>query len=149
MTETDRVALINAIATREGNARQLANRFGTTVDDLRLFVTHNREAITLAKEALVTDEEEDSRDVSPMQLAELWITNKYDRLERYQAVADHLCRLALIDGVYDPVVLRELRSYMMAAANELGQLLHRGSGEGNSGDSLSIDIGGVDMDTMR
>lgn len=145
MTEADRIALINAIATREGNARQLANRFGTTTDELRSFVADNREAIELTKQALGSTEESGD-EVTPTQLGELWISNKYDRLQRYQKVADYLFENY---KTLDPVVLRELRSYMMAAANELGQLLHRGSGEGNSGDTLSIDIAGVDMDTMR
>jgi predicted transcriptional regulator len=149
MTPVDRVAIINAIASREGTAQQIAGWYGYTVDELRVFTAKEMEAIKLAREAYEAsnEEEEDSDVVTPSQLSELWIGNKFARLKRYELVADHLMKEAL--RVPDATVLRELRSYMMAAANELGQLLHRGSGDAGAGDRLSVDIQGVDMESMR
>ncbi len=45
--------------------------------------------------------------------------------------------------------VRELRSYMQLAANELGQLLHRGAGDAGDGSYLSVDINGVNMENLR
>ena len=147
LSETDRALLINAIAGREGTARKLAKRFGTTVEDLKSFVEENREAIELAKEAL-GESEQDSDEPTPTQLSELWIASKFDRLLKLQRVADLLYD-QIADGVNDPTVLREFRSYTYAAANELGQLLHRGSGDSGSGDTVSYEISNVDMEALR
>jgi hypothetical protein len=151
LTPADHIALVNAIATREGNAKQIALWYGTTVDELRSFVEEHRGEIEQAKleiEASSKDSESPN-EVTPTELGELWIGNKFARLQRYERIADKLYKEAMEHGIgADSTVLRELRSYMVAAANELGQLLHRGSGETGT-DSLSVDIQGVDMENLR
>lgn len=149
LSESDRLELVNAIASREGTARQLSNRFGVTIEDLQSFVEENARVLELAREALGKEFEEDSEDgePTPTDLQELWISQKIERLTRYQAVADHLYEYAT--STVDPTALRELRAYMMAAANELGQLLHRGSGENAAGDSVSYEFPGVDTGKLR
>jgi hypothetical protein len=150
LTPADHIALVNAIATREGNAKQLAQWYGTTVDKLRSFVEEHRGEIEQAKleiEASSKDNESPN-EVTPTELGELWIGNKFARLQRYENIANKLYDDAMSMSVPDSTVLRELRSYMVAAANELGQLLHRGSGETGT-DSLSVDIQGIDMENLR
>lgn len=141
------LAMIRAIARREGTATELAKRFNVSTHNLRAFTTANLEAITeVATPAPAADT------VSPTQLDELWITNKFERLKRLQDVADETYN-AIKDGSDSTaelaVVIREFRSYLMLAANELGQLLHRGSGDSGTDDSLSVEITGVDMDSLR
>lgn len=141
------LAMIRAIARREGTATELAKRFNVSTHNLRAFTTANLEAITeVATPAPTADT------VSPTQLDELWITNKFERLKRLQDVADETYN-AIKDGSDSTaelaVVIREFRSYLMLAANELGQLLHRGSGDSGTDDSLSVEITGVDMDSLR
>jgi hypothetical protein len=82
----------------------------------------------------------------------MWITNKAQRLQRLQRVAD----IAYDDIVSGGLVgaelataVREFRSYLTSAANELGQLLHRGAGDSGTGDYLSVELNGVDMDSLR
>lgn len=149
MTEMDRQTLINAIARREGTASQLAERFGYSVNYLVKFVNNNTDEIALRADHFAERPDDDvpSGTVTPTQLDELWITKKFERLLRYQNVCDRLYREAKTDN--DPTILRELRSFMLAAANELGQLQHRGSGDAGTGDSLSVDIQGVDMEALR
>lgn len=144
LTPMDKATLINAIANREGTARELAHRYGTTVDELRAFTSKHRQEIEEAKQ----ESEEWSDEVTPLQLDQMWISNKHARLQRYQDIANELYAQAM-QGSTDSTVLRELRSYMLAAANELGQLLHRGSGDGNTGDTLSVDFNGVDIETLK
>jgi hypothetical protein len=141
---------VNAIATREGNAKQIALWYGTTVDELRSFVEEHRGEIEQAKleiEASSKDSESPN-EVTPTELSELWIGNKFARLERYETIANKLYKHLNDEEITDSTALRELRSYMVAAANELGQLLHRGSGETGT-DSLSVDIQGIDMENLR
>lgn len=97
--------------------------------------------------------DENPAEVTPQQLADLWITSKFERLKRMQQVAEVTEKLIGYGTQLAPAELataiREYRSYMMLAANELGQLLHRGAGDSGEGDSLNVSIQGVDMDTMR
>lgn len=148
---SDRQALILAIANREGTARELANKFGVSVRFLKSFVEQHREAIELAR--TLTHTKEASKELALLaqeatSLAELWISEKHKRIMVYQAVAERLYVLVM-EGVTDPTVLRELRSYLMAVANELGQLLHRGQGDTGNGDSVNFIIEGVDTDVLR
>jgi hypothetical protein len=135
--------LIAAIARREGTARQLAERFDRTTDELREFVkTHNS-----AIENFLNSNVDDESVVTPTQLDELWISNKFERLRRYETICDSLFKVC--QDTPDAVALRELRSYLLAASNELGQLMHRGSGDAGTGDSLHVEIQGIDLDNLR
>jgi hypothetical protein len=85
-------------------------------------------------------------------LDELWITNKFERLKRLQDLAE----LQFQDAAHGDLVgadlstaLREFRSYLALAANELGQLLHRGSGESGTHEMLNVNIEGIDMEQLR
>lgn len=148
LTPADRIALIHAIATREGTAKEIAEWYGTKVSTLRKFVEANREEIEqVAEQAQALQEETDSSVVTPDQLDELWITQKAARLARYQKIADLLFE-EMVQGGRDSTTLREFRSYLTTAANELGQLLHRGSGDAGT-DQLSVDIQGVDLEDLR
>lgn len=148
LSDADLRSLLNAIALRQGKARELAERYKTTVEELREFVDLNHDELTSIREAYEARKEEQSdSDISPEQLDDLWITNKYERLQRYQDVAETLYG-EFQEGSRDPAVMRELRFYMQAVANELGQLLHRGSGETGS-DTLSVDIMGVDFNNLK
>lgn len=148
MERDEHKKLIRAIALREGTARQLAERFGITTQGLRRFAEKYMHEIENWE-----DPEEDPSGVTPQQLEDLWIANKYERLKRMQEVAEVTAELIQFGRQLAPAELataiREYRSYMMLAANELGQLLHRGSGDSGQGDTLSVSIEGVDMDTMR
>lgn len=86
---------------------------------------------------------------TPKQLDDLWLTNKFERLKRIQFLADGMYE-SIVSGAYygDATLMREYRSYLMLAANELGQLLHRGAGD-SGGDTLSVDIQGIDMENLR
>lgn len=150
----DRAALITAIATREGTAKQIAKWYDVTVTELREFVEKNREAIEMAKEAIDIAEVEPTalNELTPKDLDELWITQKASRLHRYEVIADSLfeqIQSGQSSGSDLSTVLREFRSYLMAAANELGQLLHRGSGENSMGDTMGVDIQGVNIENLR
>lgn len=152
LTDADRQSLINAIAYREGTAKQIAQWFATTVTELRSFVSEYKEEIEQVRQVALASEKE-SEDginegtVTPTQLSDLWIANKFERLQRYQEVTDKLYK-EFTQGSRDAAVMRELRFYLQAVANELGQLLHRGSGESGS-DSLSVDIQGVELDNLK
>lgn len=149
LNSSERQALILAIASREETAEELAERFGHSVKELQTFTERNLAAIQVASEALEEDPDRAPIDVvTPASLAELWISNKTDRLTRYQNVADRLYEYTM-SGSPDATVLRELRFYMLAAANELGQLLHRGSGESAEGDRLQVEFTGVDPDVFK
>jgi len=146
LTPADEQLLINAIATREGTTKQLAGWYGLTIPELQSFVEENKALLVRVREEAKASEE-DTNAVTPSQLSDLWIGKKVERLSRYQVVADKLYEAAK-DGTTDATVLRELRFYMVAAANELGQLLHRGSGESGI-DSLSVDMQGVDIGDLK
>ena len=139
---SERQKLIIAIASKERTAQELAADFGHTVAELQEFTSKNIKAIKRAHDVL--EHESASIDVvTPESLSELWISNKTERLTRYQKIADRLYQDAMKFSP-DATVLRELRFYMLAAANELGQLLHRGSGESGDGDKLQVEFKGVD-----
>lgn len=143
LSEREHKQLINAIAIKEGNARYISNKYNRSVDWLKEFVKQHKEELEEAREALSIEDTE----LTPSQLGELWISNKNERLRRYQAIADELYKEAMDDPT-DATVLREFRSYLAAVANELGQFLHRGSGEGNLDDTLGVEIEGVDMSKL-
>lgn len=147
LTTDERTGLLIDIASRAAKANMLAKQYGCTVAELQAFVAENAVALTGMRERMEREETESDDTVTPTQLEELWISNKFERLKRYQEIADRLYSDALTSN--DATVLRELRSFMLAAANELGQLLHRGSGESGTGDTLSVDIQGVDIDQLR
>jgi hypothetical protein len=154
LSNVDRQSLINAIANREGTARELAKWYGISTAELRAFLEQNREAVEMARTALDVAQEDSSNDldVSPRDLAELWITNKGERLNRYEIVADYLLKEIMrqrLSGADLSTALREFRSYAIAAANELGQLLHRGAGEGAGGDTMSVDIQGISVENLQ
>lgn len=136
--------LIHAIASKEGNALYISQKFDLAVDWLKKFVEENKEELAQVRETLSKEDTEPS----PAQLGELWISNKTERLQRYQAIADEMYKELMLDPT-DSTMLREFRSYLAAVANELGQLLHRGTGEVNPDDTLGVDIMGVDLDKLR
>jgi hypothetical protein len=144
LTPDEATELIRDIATRAGTARELAKRYGCTVAELRRFTETYRDEIEAYAEAPQTA----AIDPTPTELADLWITNKFERLRRIQAVADATLEVIQSGGV-DQALLREYRSYLALAANELGQLLHRGSGESAEGETLAVVFEDVDMDSMK
>lgn len=151
MTPAVRDALITAIALRQGTASELAERFQRPVAALKRFATQNHAAIELAAQRGAQRATEGT-EPDPVQLDELWITNKFERLKRLQQLAELQYRDAATGGLVGPdlsTALREFRSYLALAANELGQLLHRGSGESGASDMLNVNIEGVDMDALR
>jgi len=109
----------------------------------------------MAKEAIDIAESEARASpniIEPRDLADLWIGNKTARLQRYELIADYLFELIQsnrLAGTDLSTALREFRSYAIAAANELGQLLHRGSGDSGMGDTMSVDIVGIDAESLR
>lgn len=150
LPEATRIALLNAIAAKEGTASQISQWYGVSVPNLKAFVKANREELERTRdilEAAEKEQHENSNIVSVNELDALWISKKVDRLQRYQNVADMLYKELGKDPT-DSTALREFRSYLVAAANELGQLLHRGAGESGT-DALNVDIQGVDMDKLR
>lgn len=149
MSETDRRVLIIAIATREGTAEEISERYGRSLKFLRSFVETNKEAIRIAREGWERTEQQSTSDTTPtpIDLENLWIADKTARLQKLQAVAELLYQDCIAGGG-DAAALREFRSYCAAAANELGQLLHRGAGDSTS-DTLNVDIQGVNMDNLR
>jgi len=134
--------LVTAIASRQWTAQELSNIFNMSVAELRLFVDANTDRIEEAR--AVYDELEAQ---SAEEATELWISIKAERLRRLQQVASVLYEGAI--RTYDPTILREFRSYMALAANELGQLLHRGSGENPEGAIANYLIDGVDVNDLR
>lgn len=148
MTHTPKEqALIRAIATREGKASELATRFAITVPELRQFVQDNLEHIEAYAES-----PSDSGTVLPADLDELWIGNKTERLRRLQEIAEISYRDIMhgdLAGAELATATREFRSYLMLAANELGQLLNRGAGDSGEGTFLSVEMNGVNMDDLK
>lgn len=141
------LALIRAIATREGKASELATRFGITVPELRQFVQDNLELI----EDYAASPPDDGT-VTPADLDELWIGNKTERLRRLQEIAEISYRditAGDLVGAELATATREFRSYLMLAANELGQLLNRGAGDSGEGTYLSVEMNGVNMDDLK
>lgn len=134
--------LVAAIASREWTAQELSKIFNMSVPELKLFVDAHIDQIEEAR--AVYDELEAE---SAQELTELWIANKFERLRRLQSVANVLYEGAI--RTYDATILREFRSYLALASNELGQLMHRGSGENTDGAVANYLIDGVDVNDLR
>lgn len=151
LTEIERAQLVHDIVTREGTAREIAEWYGATVDELREFTRVNMPEIQRLRESM-DGEEGGFTSPTPKELDDLWISKKPARLTRYEMIANSLYEQALsgkLAGTDYATVLRELRSYMVATANELGQLLHRGSGDNADGDVLAVDFQGIDLDNLK
>jgi hypothetical protein len=147
LNQEDFYQLVADIASRKFTANELCSMWGLPIDDLKSFVDNHRMAIELAAQA--PDESTEDTTLTPKQLDDLWITKKFERLNKLQKVAD-LAYAAIVSGSYaDSTLLREFRSYLTLAANELGQLLHRGSGEAADGDTVTYDFRGIDLDNLR
>lgn len=162
-----RLQIIHAVAMREGTAKELSERFNMPVRALRAFVSEHEDSIRhIAEEAAweaekaaesAADEEEMENAfpesiVSPADLDVLWISKKTERLKRYQIIADQLfnsCTALDQRGLADATTLRELRSFMRYAAEELGQLLHRGSGDMPENSTVNYTLPGVDMENLQ
>jgi hypothetical protein len=154
LSPVDRMALINAIAAREGTAKEISKWYAVPIENLRAFVEENKPAIEHARELLERSKEETHKEPSPAELDSLWVTQKVERLARYQKIADILYRDLTSEkqklyGSDLSTAAREFRSYLTVVANELGQLLHRGSGDSGDGDTVSYDIQGVDINSLR
>lgn len=148
LTADEETALIQDIAIRAGTAKEIAKWYGCTVPELQAFLTENREVIEAYASEHTNRQPLRSSEPTPTELGDLWVTNKFERLLRLQRVADATLEQIETRGV-DQALLREFRSYLALVANELGQLLHRGSGESAEGETLEVSITGVDMDTMK
>ena len=151
LTEGERAQLIAQVAMREGTAKDFAKWYGVTVAELKEWVAENRDELEAYRQQ-AESEPEASTEPTPTQLGDLWITNKFERLKRLQALADKQyqeCQSGRLMGAELATGLREFRSYLALAANELGQLLHRGSGDATEGDTLQIDIQGVDLGALK
>lgn len=145
LDDDERQQLIADIATRAGTAKEIAKWYGVTVPQLKAFVAANR-----AELEAYGKPPESTAEPTPTELGDLWITNKFERLRRLQAIADKAYEDMMAGRVVaDATALREFRSYLALAANELGQLLHRGSGDAADGETLQVEIPGVDMGTLR
>jgi hypothetical protein len=155
LTSVDRQALVNALATREGSATDIAKWYALTPTELTEFVAENRAELEDTRTRLLSTAvvpSESDATPTPTQLADLWLTNKFERLKRYQDVAELLYTdLAAggLSGADLSTAAREFRSYCSLAANELGHLLHRGAGDSGDGDTLSIDLNGVDINSLK
>jgi hypothetical protein len=144
-----KIALIEDVALRRGTAQELSEKYGIAIDDLREWARENKMLLKLAAKKFKEETDKLNDTITPTQLSELWLAKKFDRILRYQIIADELYDMITKDGSTDPTVLREFRSYCLAAANELGQLLHRGSGESADGATVSYKIEGVNMDALK
>lgn len=150
----DHLRLVNDIASRAGTAAEIAKWYGVTTGDLKAFVEAHRGEIEDVAAGLEDSKSGDltNSEPSPKELDELWVTKKTARLNRYQEIAEILyddIKSGKLSGTELATAVREFRSYMTTVANELGQLLHRGSGDAGTGDTLSVDIQGIDMETLR
>lgn len=118
-----------------------------SLEEIKQFVNKHRKELETARAAIEQtraeiDENADDERAAPL----LWIRNQTNRLHIYQTMVEMLYAAARI--TFDSTVLRELRSYMFYAAQELGQLQHRGSATGG-GDTASYELVGVDMEALR
>lgn len=149
MSDADRWVLINAIATREGTAQEISERYGRSLKFLTSFVERNKQAIEEARDKYLASNTQSTSDTTPtpIDLETLWIADKTQRLKRMQAVAELLYDDCMRGGM-DAAALREFRSYCASAANELGQLLHRGAGDSGT-DVLNVDIQGINLENLR
>lgn len=139
-----RLELIAAIASKQHTGAQLAEMFGRTVPQIRKFVEDNRKEIEAAH--LLMNLLQDELPLDDESGPKLWITDKNKRLLIYQKMAELLFVSARI--TFDATVLRELRSYMYYAAQELGQLQHRGSATGD-GNTTTYEIPGLNLELLQ
>jgi transposase-like protein len=147
LTEEEEQSLIADVATRAGTTNQLCKWYGVTVSELKAWVAAHRDELEAYSE---TPERQPQRttEPDPMELSDLWLTNKFERLKRLQIIADAIMEVIDTGGV-DQALVREYRSLLALAANELGQLLHRGSGEGTENTLLEVDMVGIDMESLK
>jgi hypothetical protein len=155
MDADTRAELIHDIASRAFTTKRLVKRWDVTAEDLRAFLSAHRPMVE-AEARRIADASASVKatgEPTPSDLAELWITNKTERLERLQVIADEIYdgirNGTFVGGAELAMAVREFRSYLTTAANELGQLMHRGSGDAGTGDTLNVNIEGVDMDSLR
>ncbi len=151
MEKEEEQRLIYAIALRVGTGRQLAETFGLSMAELKRFVADNHDRLQATRERFEAPEPMVVRDPTPGQLSDLWITSKYERLKRMQDAAEEMQNLmnGSLSASELATAVRELRSYMQLAANELGQLLHRGAGDAGDGSYLAVTFNGVDMENLK
>lgn len=140
MDSADQELLLD-IARREFTTRQLMDMYELSKEELEAFVQDNYDMLTNLRNQLNDPNSELSEEV---EVSQLWISSKVERLKRYQQIAERLIN----SQVDDATTLREIRSYLRYAAEELGQLLHRGSGEGASDSTVHYSIEGVDMEKL-
>lgn len=156
LTPVDQQALVNSLATREGKASDIARWYTLTPAELSEFVDEHRALLEDTRARLLDTATEPpvvNGEPTPTQLDDLWLTKKFERLKRYQEVAEllynDLTTNKLLSGSDLSTAAREFRSYCSLASNELGQLLHRGAGDGGDGDTMSIDLNGVNIDSLK
>jgi hypothetical protein len=120
---------------KEENQRQLAE------EERKLLSQLNRITRLAALENLTdTEEEEDRKTISS-----LWVSSKYERLKRYQFVLEHM----LLNFSLDPVLIREIRSYLNDVAEELGQLPNRGTASDNEESVVKYTLEGVNLEDLQ
>jgi hypothetical protein len=152
LTSEDIEALLQDLASRAGTASQIASWYSMTADELRAFVDKHRAQLEAMRTKAEAPEPALPAEPTPVELDAMWITNKAARIARMQQAAELLYRdikAEKFEGAELATAYREFRSYLAHVANELGQLLHRGSGDAGTGDSLAIEIDGIDLDSMR
>lgn len=149
MNAEEREQLKRDIALRAGTASEIAKWYGVTLPWLKRFVERNAEELEAIRAESAEPQTYSQEEPTPTELDQLWITNKFHRLLRLQEVADLTYGAIQAGGFSDAVLVREFRSYLTLAANELGQLLHRGSGDTGSDEMLSVDMQVVDMEKLR
>ncbi len=148
LTEAEHIELIKDIANRAGTVAELCVWYGMSRRQLEAFLDANREAIEEEASGGVEEPAETSTEPTPTQLEDLWITNKFERLKRLQDIADMAIDYMRTEGA-DQAMMREARSMMMLASNELGQLLHRGSGDSAGTDTLNVVFDGIDTEVLK
>lgn len=130
--KSQRNLLILDLAVGTLKAGELAEKYKCEVRELRAFVDKNREELEQVRSELDGNG--------------LWVTNKVARLRRYQSVLEILLPAAYM---LDPMVIREIRSYLNDVADELGQLLNRGAGENVGSGQTNYLIDGLTPEELR
>lgn len=142
--------LIDVIAQGWSPTR-VAEYCDVPIREVKAFYKRHKNEIQERRESLHENEEEiteSEEGTEEERIDTLWISSKFKRLQRYQKIAEKLYTDAM-NGQLDATTLRELRSFMMYVANELGQIPNRGSAASNlAGETASYEIVGVDMDAL-
>jgi hypothetical protein len=162
MTE-DELSLIADIASRAYTARELMDTYQLDRESLLAFRDAHIEEITNASnvnvEAITVEDIETEivnrsmsigellSQLSDVDITALWIAKKSQRILRYQTVVDVLFRTPL--EKWDSTTIREIRSYLAAVAEELGQVPNRGSATDGEDTRATYTITGVDPDELR